>query len=221
MNIHKGLIFKIVLTAIALFFFVIILFLLSKYISNNNVTLLKDLLSIASTIFVSLIAVYIFQEWIVQKRLESLSNYSKDKIQEILEISKAHQDFVISLKLFIIFRTTYKNSSSKKEMQEDIDPVLGLLKNNIFINYIFDFEVNFNELSLSILKQDISLYNDVLENMNSYKEIINKENIFNLNNQIDINELKKNIENLSKKTDQNLYKLRKKLMNYKNYNFGK
>ena len=69
MNIYRGLNERILKLSCILIILIIVFFTISKLFSDSNVSLIKDLMGIASTIFAALIAVYIFQEWTVQKRL--------------------------------------------------------------------------------------------------------------------------------------------------------
>lgn len=226
MSIHKDLILKIVSTAVTLCLLVIMLFFLSNYLSKDDAILIKDLLSIASTIFGALIAVYILQEWIVQKRIESLSNYSKDKFEMFLEISKEHIRYSTSLKKFLLIRQQYEemqdNSDIKKHLvRTDIDSLINSITYDNFTPYIYNFDLFFNELKNIMLEEDQYLYDEVINNMNAYNELISENGILYLNTEIEIKELQRTINELSNKTNENLYNLRQRLIDYKNYNFNK
>jgi hypothetical protein len=217
MSVHKNLISKIIMTSGYLILFCAILFFLSKASYKDDVIFIKDLIGVASTIFAALVALYIFQEWAVQKKLEALSNNAKEKISEIPSLSMELVSFNTSSLDLINRKDIYKKNQDSRIFQHMTELSTSLYKHP-FIAIAVNFDMSFREIKDLMLESDLEIYEALSKNMKSYKELIFKEKILNLNNEITNDDIKR-FEVLHQETESNLSKFYRRLIDYKNFDY--
>lgn len=220
MSIHSKLIKKIMKTGAVLIIVVLILFYFLKCFEDKNLNLIKDLLGIASTIFASLVAVYIFLEWTVQKKIESLSERSKEMIPKFPEISS---DLIIfSSKINDLLNRTkiYENNPMIENLIE-MERLSKELYKHSFLSIVINFTTSFDEIRDLMQERDLIVFNELSDDMKQFKNFLFKERVLdvNLGKDIDTEKLEKTINELTKKTYDDLGKFYRKLKEYKNYNY--
>lgn len=87
--------------------FSIVFFVIAKLFNEKDISLIKDILGIASTVFAAFVAVYIFQGWVIQK-LESLSENSKERILTVPNISLELVSFYSEISNLLTYMSIYK-----------------------------------------------------------------------------------------------------------------
>ncbi|RZG75306.1 hypothetical protein EXE10_20355 [Acinetobacter sp. WCHAc060033] len=220
MNIYRGLNERILKLSCILIILIIVFFTISKLFSDSNVSLIKDLMGIASTIFAALIAVYIFQEWTVQKRLEALSHNSKERIPEIPNLSLELTTFSSLIDDLLNRIEIYKNSPNSIAF-DNMQKLSEKLYDHPFLTLIMSFDSYFHEIKELILEDDKKLYEDLSKDMKSYKHLIFKDKVLDVNISANrnISDLIEKTNSLHKKTYDDLLKFYNRLIDYKNFNY--
>lgn len=220
MGIHSKLINKIVVTGIILIPLVLILFYVLKSFEEKNINLIKDLLGIASTIFASLVAVYIFQEWTVQKKMESLSERSKEMIPKFPEIPSELISFSSKVD-DLLHRTQIYELNPRIENLIEMERLSTELYKHPFLSVLMNFNHSFDEIRGLMLESDLIVFNELSDDMKKYKNFIFKEKILDVNVGQNINseEHRATLDKFKEKTYEDLEKFYEKLKAYKNYNY--
>ena len=176
MSVHKNLISKIIVTSGYLILSGTIIFLISKLFDKDDVVFIKDLMGVASTIFATLVALYIFQEWAVQKKLEALSNNAKEKISEIPSLSIELLRFSTSAQDLIQKKDIYKENQNPMLFQYMTELSTNLYQHP-FVAISMNFDMSFREIKNLMLQSDLKIYEALSKNMKSYNQLIFKEKI--------------------------------------------
>ena len=219
MSVHKNLISKIIETSGYLILSGTIIFLISKLFDKDDVVFIKDLMGVASTIFATLVALYIFQEWAVQKKLEALSNNAKEKISEIPSLSIELLRFSTSVQNLIHQKEIYKENQNPMLFQHMTELATNLYQYP-FIAISMNFDMSFREIKDLMLQSDLKIYEALSKNMKSYNQLIFKEKILDLNRETTNYHIEQ-LDALHKETENNLSKFYKKLIDYKNFDYKK
>ncbi len=219
MSVHKNLISKIIETSGYLILSGTIIFLISKLFDKDDVVFIKDLMGVASTIFATLVALYIFQEWAVQKKLEALSNNAKEKISEIPSLSIELLRFSTSVQNLIHQKEIYKENQNPMLFQHMTELATNLYQYP-FIAISMNFDMSFREIKDLMLQSDLKIYEALSKNMKSYNQLIFKEKILDLNSETTNYHIEQ-LDALHKETENNLSKFYKKLIDYKNFDYKK
>jgi hypothetical protein len=219
MSVHKNLISKIIVTSGYLILSGTIIFLISKLFDKDDVVFIKDLMGVASTIFATLVALYIFQEWAVQKKLEALSNNAKEKISEIPSLSIELLRFSTSVQNLIHQKEIYKENQNPMLFQHMTELATNLYQYP-FIAISMNFDMSFREIKDLMLQSDLKIYEALSKNMKSYNQLIFKEKILDLNSETTNYHIEQ-LDALHKETENNLSKFYKKLIDYKNFDYKK
>lgn len=219
MSVHKNLISKIIETSGYLILSCTIIFLISKLFDKDDVVFIKDLMGVASTIFATLVALYIFQEWAVQKKLEALSNNAKEKISEIPSLSIELLRFSTSVQNLIHQKEIYKENQNPMLFQHMTELATNLYQYP-FIAISMNFDMSFREIKDLMLQSDLKIYEALSKNMKSYNQLIFKEKILDLNSETTNYHIEQ-LDALHKETENNLSKFYKKLIDYKNFDYKK
>ncbi|WP_303275703.1 hypothetical protein [Acinetobacter soli] len=220
MGIHSKLINKIVITGMILIFLVFILFYVLQCFEEKNISLIKDLLGIGSTIFASLIAVYIFQEWTVQKKIESLSERSKEIIPKFPEIPSELINFSSKVD-DLLNRTQIYELNPRIENLTEMERLSTELYKHPFLSVLINFNQSFDEIRGLMLETDLIVFNKLSDDIKKYKNFIFKEKILDVKVSKDVNteEQRTTIKKLTSETYEDLGKFYEKLKTYKNYNY--
>ena len=219
MSVHKNLISKIIMTSGYLILSGTIIFLISKLFDKDDVVFIKDLMGVASTIFATLVALYIFQEWAVQKKLEALSNNAKEKISEIPSLSIELLRFSTSVQNLIQKKEIYKENQNPMLFQYMTELATNLYQHP-FVAISMNFDMSFREIKDLMLQSDLKIYEALSKNMKSYNQLIFKEKILDLNSETTNYHIEQ-LDALHKETENNLSKFYKKLIDYKNFDYKK
>ena len=219
MSVHKNLISKIIVTSGYLILSGTIIFLISKLFDKDDVVFIKDLMGVASTIFATLVALYIFQEWAVQKKLEALSNNAKEKISEIPSLSIELLRFSTSAQDLIQKKDIYKENQNPMLFQYMTELSTNLYQHP-FVAISMNFDMSFREIKDLMLQSDLKIYEALSKNMKSYNQLIFKEKILDLNSETTNYHIEQ-LDALHKETENNLSKFYKKLIDYKNFDYKK
>ena len=219
MSVHKNLISKIIVTSGYLILSGTIIFLISKLFDKDDVVFIKDLMGVASTIFATLVALYIFQEWAVQKKLEALSNNAKEKISEIPSLSIELLRFSTSAQDLIQKKDIYKENQNPMLFQYMTELSTNLYQHP-FVAISMNFDMSFREIKNLMLQSDLKIYEALSKNMKSYNQLIFKEKILDLNSETTNYHIEQ-LDALHKETENNLSKFYKKLIDYKNFDYKK
>ena len=219
MSVHKNLISKIIVTSGYLILSGTIIFLISKLFDKDDVVFIKDLMGVASTIFATLVALYIFQEWAVQKKLEALSNNAKEKISEIPSLSIELLRFSTSVQNLIQKKEIYKENQNPMLFQYMTELATNLYQHP-FVAISMNFDMSFREIKDLMLQSDLKIYEALSKNMKSYNQLIFKEKILDLNSETTNYHIEQ-LDALHKETENNLSKFYKKLIDYKNFDYKK
>ena len=219
MSVHKNLISKIIMTSGYLILSGTIIFLISKLFDKDDVVFIKDLMGVASTIFATLVALYIFQEWAVQKKLEALSNNAKEKISEIPSLSIELLRFSTSAQDLIQKKDIYKENQNPMLFQYMTELATNLYQHP-FVAISMNFDMSFREIKDLMLQSDLKIYEALSKNMKSYNQLIFKEKILELNSETTNYHIEQ-LDALHKETENNLSKFYKKLIDYKNFDYKK
>ena len=219
MSVHKNLISKIIETSGYLILSGTIIFLISRLFDKDDVVFIKDLMGVASTIFATLVALYIFQEWAVQKKLEALSNNAKEKISEIPSLSIELLRFSTSAQDLIQKKDIYKENQNPMLFQYMTELSTNLYQHP-FVAISMNFDMSFREIKNLMLQSDLKIYEALSKNMKSYNQLIFKEKILDLNSETTSYHIDK-LDALHKETENNLSKFYKKLIDYKNFDYKK
>ena len=219
MSVHKNLISKIIVTSGYLILSGTIIFLISKLFDKDDVVFIKDLMGVASTIFATLVALYIFQEWAVQKKLEALSNNAKEKISEIPSLSIELLRFSTSVQNLIQKKEIYKENQNPMLFQYMTELATNLYQHP-FVAISMNFDMSFREIKDLMLQSDLKIYEALSKNMKSYNQLIFKEKILELNSETTNYHIEQ-LDALHKETENNLSKFYKKLIDYKNFDYKK
>lgn len=219
MSVHKNLISKIIMTSGYLILSGTIIFLISKLFDKDDVVFIKDLMGVASTIFATLVALYIFQEWAVQKKLEALSNNAKEKISEIPSLSIELLRFSTSVQNLIQKKEIYKENQNPMLFQYMTELATNLYQHP-FVAISMNFDMSFREIKDLMLQSDLKIYEALSKNMKSYNQLIFKEKILELNSETTNYHIEQ-LDALHKETENNLSKFYKKLIDYKNFDYKK
>jgi hypothetical protein len=193
--------------------------LISKLFDKDDVVFIKDLMGVASTIFATLVALYIFQEWAVQKKLEALSNNAKEKISEIPSLSIELLRFSTSVQNLIHQKEIYKENQNPMLFQHMTELATNLYQYP-FIAISMNFDMSFREIKDLMLQSDLKIYEALSKNMKSYNQLIFKEKILDLNSETTNYHIEQ-LDALHKETENNLSKFYKKLIDYKNFDYKK
>ncbi len=221
---YKELNEKIYTTLCVLIIFSIVFFTISKLFNEKDISLIKDILGIASTVFTAFVAVYIFQGWVVQKKLESLSENAKERIPTIPNISLEILSFYSEISNLLTYMSIYKERPTNLLLSR-IEEIVPKLYGHPFIEIAMNFDQSFKEIkSLMLLKEDIELYEAISKAMDDYRQLIYKEKILNRNvdiGSIDIKSLIEKNDELYMDAYQKLSAFYLRLFDYKNFNYRK
>lgn len=183
--------------------------------------MLIDLSTIASTVFAAYVAIYIFQGWVIQKRLESLSSMAKDKIVEITEVAGTDLNLFLAEVLDLINRVKIDQKNSNIKNSGTMEKISENLLNHPFFEFIMTFDVVFGEIKTLIPKADLKIYQQLSKDIHSLKKIVLVSGILNITILRDLNvaEFEEEFEELIENTRKSLSVFLKKLHDYKNYNY--
>ncbi len=213
-NLYKKILFAVIILTTS---FILIYFGLKK-LNNNDISLIKDLLGIASTLFTAIVAIFLFQDWTIQKKLESLSNHANESISLLPQIYLNIVNFTTNVEHYIQICELYKNNKNPN-LLDNIEKLSDKLFKHQFMDTLYNFEIYFNEISSLMNNQDKSIYLQLSESIKEYKTMIFNEKILNTNNHSNSNDLLERNLKLRERMLNNLSIFKKKLIQFKNYNY--
>lgn len=220
---YKELNDKIYTTLCILIIFSIVFFVIAKLFNEKDISLIKDILGIASTVFAALVAVYIFQGWVIQKKLESLSENSKERILTVPNISLELVSFYSEISNLLTYMSIYKERPTSLLLNR-IEEITPKLYGHPFAEIAMNFDQSFKEVRSLMLKEDTQLYEAISKAMIDYRLFIYKEKIFKRGadiSSIDIQNLVEKNDQFYIHTHQKLAAFYLRLFDYKNFNYRK